>query len=399
MHSAACHLGEDNVVTATIATAEMEKGLARLMLAGINPDIVIPAALAISPPEQIVAAEFDGIAMLRGPTVAAPDEPLFRNLLVGQDEVELLGSETVRAMLIEACESPLLNLREGPFAKRERRELATDSQREWIKRLVAGLAVASLLLALVTLGKYWVATDAENDRALAAAQKIDPSIIDVTQAEAQVDRALCNAGWRRGASCPCLRPVAHRPGIAQCVGARAAATVLTVSSMSYSPRPIQQRQPRARRYPAGRIPHHRDPAPGCQRRDFGRYDDEDAMIQSLRTWFYALSEREQWLVGVAGALAALVLLVFAIILPILGAVDDAIVAHDEAVARRGRIEATGPLLCKNQPSRLPQLPTSIWSSRKVRRRKVSTSIASTGGAPGQATFRIDQARAPALLAG
>lgn len=202
IHSAARHLGEDAVVTATIATAEMEKGLARLMLAGLNPDIVIPAALALSPPEQVVAAEFDGIALLRGPNVAAPDEPVFRNLLVGQDEVELLGSDTVRAMLLEACESPLLNLREGPFAKREKRTLATDSQREWIKRLVAGLAVASLLLALVTLGKYWIATDTENDRALAAAQKIDLSIIDIEQAEVQVNRALQQRGLAAGRFVP-----------------------------------------------------------------------------------------------------------------------------------------------------------------------------------------------------
>lgn len=202
VHSAARHLGEDAVVAATIATEAMERGLARLMLAGINPDIVIPAALAIAPSDQVVAAEFDGVDMLRGPTVAAPDEPVFRNLLVGQNEVELLSTDTVRAMLLEACEAPLLNLREGPFAKRERRVLATDSQREWIKRLVAGLAIASLLLALVTLGKYWIATEAENERALAAAQKIDPSIIDVTQAEVQVDRALQQRGLAAGRFVP-----------------------------------------------------------------------------------------------------------------------------------------------------------------------------------------------------
>lgn len=202
VHSAARHLGDDAVVTATIATAEMENGLSQLMLAGINPDIVIPFALAVSPPEQVAAAEYDGMALLRGPNVAAPDEPVFRNLLVGQNEIELLGSDAVRAMLLEACDAPLLNLREGPFAKRERRALATDSQREWIKRLVAGLAVASLLLALVTLGKYWIATDTENDRALAAAQKIDPSIIDVEQAEVQVNRALQQRGLAAGRFVP-----------------------------------------------------------------------------------------------------------------------------------------------------------------------------------------------------
>lgn len=202
VHCAARHLGDESVVTASIATGAMEQGLSRLMLAGINPDIVIPFALAISPSEQVIASEFDGIALLRGLNVAAPDEPVFRHHLIGQDEVEMLGGDTVRTMLLDACEAPLLNLREGTFAKRQQRALVTDNQREWIKRLFVGLVTATVLLTLVTLGKYWIATNAENDRALAAAQKIDPSIIDIAQAEAQVDRALGQRGMASGRFMP-----------------------------------------------------------------------------------------------------------------------------------------------------------------------------------------------------
>ena len=202
VHSAARHLGDGSLVTATIATEAMERGLSRLTLAGLNPDIVIPAALAILPSEQVVAAEFDGIELLRGPTVAAPDEPVFREMLIGQKEIQALDTETVRTMLLDACETPLLNLREGPFAKRERTALATPDQRKWIERLFIALIATSLLLATVTLAKYWMATDAENDRALAAAQKIDPAITDIEQAETQLDRALQQRGLASGRFMP-----------------------------------------------------------------------------------------------------------------------------------------------------------------------------------------------------
>ena len=64
------------------------------------------------------------------------------------------------------------------------------------------------------------------------------------------------------------------------------------------------------------------------------------MTASLRTWFAQLSPREQWLVGIAGGLAAIVLLIFGILLPAMSAIDNAKIAQDDAVQRRGRIEAT-----------------------------------------------------------
>jgi general secretion pathway protein L len=202
VHSAARHLGDASVVTATIATDAMEHGLKRLIQAGLDPDIVIPAALAISPGDQIVRAEFDSMAWLRGPSIATPDEPVFRDLLIGQGAIKPLGSDTVRAMLLGACDTALVNLRQGAYAKRQQHRLATDHQRAWIKRLFAGLVGATALLILITLGKQWIATAAENDRALAAAQKIDAKITDVEQAEAQVDRALQQKGVAVGRFVP-----------------------------------------------------------------------------------------------------------------------------------------------------------------------------------------------------
>lgn len=122
------------------------------------------------------------------------------------------------------------------------------------------------------------------------------------------------------------------------------------------------------------------------------------MIVRLRNWFMALSRREQWLVGIAGGLAAWVLLVFGIILPALSAIDAAKLELDEAAQRRGRIEAT-------VEGALQQKPTAQTSSADIDLVVTQSAaeqgfdiIKSTSGGPGQIAFRIEQARAPALLA-
>lgn len=199
VHAVAQHISDDVVVTATIAPAVMNAGLARLALRGLNPDIVIPFGLAIdAASEHVIKAEFDGITVLRGERFVIPDEAVFRDLLVGDAKVEGLASDQTRTMLLAASDHPPLNLREGLFAKRERRILATVEQRKWIIYLGGALLAATLLLGLVTLAKYWSATSTENDRALAAAQKIDPSIRDISQAEAQLSRALQQKGLAQG---------------------------------------------------------------------------------------------------------------------------------------------------------------------------------------------------------
>jgi general secretion pathway protein L len=203
IHSVARHLGQDDVVTATISTAAMEQGLARLILRGINPDIVIPMALVVDAnSDHVLRAEFDNIAVLRGAAFATPDEPVFRELLVGDLVVEDLGADAVRMMLLGASEHAVLNLREGMFVKRVRTEWLTAAQRKWIVRLIVGLVATSMLLALVTWAKHRSAISAENERALVAAQKIDASINDIMQAETALDRALAQKGLAKGRFAP-----------------------------------------------------------------------------------------------------------------------------------------------------------------------------------------------------
>lgn len=61
------------------------------------------------------------------------------------------------------------------------------------------------------------------------------------------------------------------------------------------------------------------------------------MMQRLNAWYIALTQRERVLVGIASALAALVLLVYGLVLPLGNALDAATTRHREVTARAGRI--------------------------------------------------------------
>lgn len=123
------------------------------------------------------------------------------------------------------------------------------------------------------------------------------------------------------------------------------------------------------------------------------------MIAAARLWYAGLSRREQLLVGIAGGLAAVILLLFGIIRPSLSAIDAAKIAHDEAVQRRGRIEATVDAALTQKPTgRVAGGPDLELIVTQGAAEKGFDLIKSPNAAPGQITFRMDQARAPALLA-
>ena len=63
------------------------------------------------------------------------------------------------------------------------------------------------------------------------------------------------------------------------------------------------------------------------------------MILRVRSWYIGLTERERWLVAIAAGLAALVLLIFGIVLPLGRAHDAAHVRHAAAVEVSSRLLA------------------------------------------------------------
>jgi general secretion pathway protein L len=194
VHIASRHVG-DVVVSAAIAPQKMEYGLARLLAKGISPDIVIPLGLAVpSDPEVVSLVTFADASALRAMDFAIPDEPVFRGLLVGDRAVCVVDRQEMQAALYATSQSPLLNLRNGAFAKRTHAAFATTQQRKWMVRLLIALISATALLGIVTWAKYRMAIASEDERALSAAQRVDPSIKDIAQAESLLTRAVQQKG-------------------------------------------------------------------------------------------------------------------------------------------------------------------------------------------------------------
>ena len=123
------------------------------------------------------------------------------------------------------------------------------------------------------------------------------------------------------------------------------------------------------------------------------------MIENLKTWYFALTSRERVLVSVAGVLTAVVVVIFGILLPTMSALEQAKNGLDEAVQRRGRIEAAVEAASLQKPAAaLPAQADIDLVVTQGAAEKGFDLLKPTNSAPGQVDFRIEQARAPALLA-
>jgi type II secretory pathway component PulM len=121
------------------------------------------------------------------------------------------------------------------------------------------------------------------------------------------------------------------------------------------------------------------------------------MIAAIGIWFAALTRREQWLLGTAGALTGLVVAIFGILMPILSTIDQARLDHEDAVQRRGRIIASVDAAQQQTGPRSTATADIDMLITQSAAEKGFDLVKSGNGAPGQISFRIDQARAPALL--
>lgn len=203
VHTSAGADYDDVVATAIIASEVMQRGLDKLGARGLNPDIVLPFALSVSGhSDGVFKAEMDGMSVLRGAQFGIPDDPVLRDLFIGDAHIEDMDAASLRSMLLSASGAPLLNLREGNFAKRERAVWMTPEQKFWVRRLLTALVIVTMMLTITTLAKYWAATGSENDAALAAAQKIDPAIQDINQAESMLAASLNRQGKTQGSFAP-----------------------------------------------------------------------------------------------------------------------------------------------------------------------------------------------------
>lgn len=126
------------------------------------------------------------------------------------------------------------------------------------------------------------------------------------------------------------------------------------------------------------------------------------MIAAFNLWWDAKAPRERWLLGIAGALAAIVLLVFGIIMPLQRAINSANEAHAIAIDRQAGIAARVAAI--RDLERQPRAATTATQANldiaiaQAAAERGFTLARSTAQGPNAVDMAISNARAPALIA-
>lgn len=145
MHIAVGAPGEGAMRPVAIVPALAMSGwLSKLQAAALDPDLVIPEPLLLSVPDEGFARYSRGTTPIyRGPADAFSAEPELAQLVLADAPVTEVPHELFEGGLGAAIAEPVINLRQGVFAKRRRWAI------EWpLVRRLAALAAALLLVTL-----------------------------------------------------------------------------------------------------------------------------------------------------------------------------------------------------------------------------------------------------------
>jgi len=144
-----------------VAAGRQENGLTAIALApvasmqawlsdGLDPDLIVPESLLLlPPPEGLRRRGLDH----RGPAQAFSVEPELAALVAGDAAIEEIDEAAFEAGLPAALAEPVVNLRQGAFAKRRQWRVESGSLRR-IALLAAALLVVSLILQIATIMRY-----------------------------------------------------------------------------------------------------------------------------------------------------------------------------------------------------------------------------------------------------
>lgn len=132
-----------------------------------DPDMIVPTPLLLLPPEAgLVRRDAGAVPDYRGIAAAFSVEPEIAELLTGEAPVRALAEAEVEAGLAAALSPPLLNLRQGAWARRRQWKVDASSARR-VGWLVLALAVLSLVILLAQTMRYSAAASALEDEAAA----------------------------------------------------------------------------------------------------------------------------------------------------------------------------------------------------------------------------------------
>ncbi|WP_022687215.1 type II secretion system protein GspL [Sphingomonas phyllosphaerae] len=166
LHVAVGREREGERAIAVVAPARMAGWLAAMAQRGVDPVAILPAPLLLPEPEEgYWRADLAGQAVVRGRTTGWADEPVLTGLVTRGETPRLLDRAAVHAAVVGAMAEPAIDLRQGAFARRRRRNAI-----DWL--LVRRLAVLAGLILLATLAidvvrimRYSFGADAVEQRA------------------------------------------------------------------------------------------------------------------------------------------------------------------------------------------------------------------------------------------
>jgi len=157
---------------AVVAPARMAGWLAALARGGVDPAAVVPAPLLLPEPEEgYVRADLGGQVVARGRTTGWADEPVLTGLVTRGETPRLVDRDALRAAAIGAVAEPVIDLRQGAFARRRRRTAIDWVLVRRLAVLVGLTALATLAIDVVRIMRYSFGADAIEQRAATIARQ------------------------------------------------------------------------------------------------------------------------------------------------------------------------------------------------------------------------------------
>lgn len=190
LHVAVGDEGAEDRPIGVVAATRMRAWLAALADHGLDPQAMIPAPMLLPRPEEgYVRADFGGDGVVRGTATGFADDPALTTLVTGGVAPVALDRDALESAVVAAIARPALDLRQGPFARRD--AIAFD----WgvVRRagwLTAAILIVTLAIALVDIVRYNVAADALDRKSDAIARGGLPRGETVNDAGRQLDARL-----------------------------------------------------------------------------------------------------------------------------------------------------------------------------------------------------------------
>ncbi len=170
---------------ALVAPERMAAWLAQAQAMGLDPDAVVPEPLLLLAPETgVVCWQRDGLHLLRGAGVALAAEPDLSALLVDEPPVSI-DDAVVETGLGAALDARLLDLRQGPFARRRRWRIDWPLVRR-LAMLGGFILLAVLAVQIVLILKYSFAADRLERQTAAVARTALPRVGTISDPPAQL---------------------------------------------------------------------------------------------------------------------------------------------------------------------------------------------------------------------